>query len=271
MPRIYLRSLLATATMDPPGRIILDALDLMHAAASVHMSTNRLCHKPEDGPGTLIKGPCAVKPWTKAYAPRFANTACLMNYNNRRSYPISTAQPWGTTLRAKPFFPTLTSAANAVDAKDEVRTDKSARRFPRVTISSDGSFCSDKDGIACCGQKKGEFRDKNANIPNSPATTTLSWGPEHTPSRYQTIATTAGSASQTPSPTPKPDPNDNNAVKISKGVGISVGVIAIGAIAALFFTRRGKRTRASTSAQELPNKGGQKRPRTPGCRPAPRK
>lgn len=45
---------------------------------------------------------------TRAYAPRFANTACLVNYNNRHSYTISTAQPWGTTLRAKPYFPTLT-------------------------------------------------------------------------------------------------------------------------------------------------------------------
>lgn len=122
--------------------------------------SNRLYHKLEDRPGPFIRGLCAVKPWTKAHAPRFANTACLMNYNNRHSYPISTAQPWGTTLRAKPFFPTLTSAANAVDAKDEVRTDKSARRFPRVTISSDGSFCSDKDGIACCGQKKANFWTK---------------------------------------------------------------------------------------------------------------
>ncbi|KAK9437329.1 hypothetical protein VB005_08316 [Metarhizium brunneum] len=72
------------------------------------------------------------------------------------------------------------------------------------------------------------------------------------------------------SPTPKPDPNGNNTVKISKGVDIPVDVIAIGAIAELFFMRRGKRARASTSAQELPNKGGQKRSRTPGCRPAPR-
>ncbi|KHO11793.1 hypothetical protein MAA_10737 [Metarhizium robertsii ARSEF 23] len=155
-------------------------------------------------------------------------------------------------------------------ALDVVKTDESARRFSQVTICSDGSFCSDKDGIACCGQKKGEFRDKNANIANGPATTTLSWGPEHTPSGYQTIAPTAGSASQTTSPTPKPDPNNNNAVTISKGVDIPVGVIAIGAIAALFFMRRGKRARVSTSPQELPNKGGQKRPRTPGCRPAPR-
>ncbi|KID96691.1 hypothetical protein MAJ_07318, partial [Metarhizium majus ARSEF 297] len=98
-------------------------------------------------------------------------------------------------------------------------------------------------------------------------------GPGHTLSGYQIIATTAGSASQTPSPTPKSDPNDNNAVKISEGVGIFVGAIAIGAIGAigaLFFMRCGKRARASTSAQELPNKGGQKGPRTPGCRPNPR-
>ncbi|KID83010.1 hypothetical protein MGU_09706 [Metarhizium guizhouense ARSEF 977] len=199
--------------------------------------SNRLYHNFEDRPGSFIRGLCAVKPWGKGLCPQICE------------YGMS---------------------ANAVDAKDEVKTDKSTRRFPRVTIRSDGSFCSDKDGIACCGQKKGGFLDKNANIVNSPATTPLSWGPEHTPSGYQTIATTAGSASQTLSPTPKPDPNDNNVVKISEGVGIPVGVIAIGVIAALFFMRRGKRARVSTSAQELPNKGGQKRPRIPGCRPNPR-
>lgn len=55
-----------------------------------------------------------------------------------------------------------------MDAKDEVRTDKSARRFPRVTISSDGSFCSDKDGIACCGQKKANFWTKTPILSTVP-------------------------------------------------------------------------------------------------------
>ncbi|KAH0598225.1 hypothetical protein MHUMG1_03519 [Metarhizium humberi] len=232
-----MRSLLATATTDPPGRIILDAVDLMHAAASMHMSIEPTVSQTRRQTWYFNQGGLYSQTLDKCLCAQICE--------------------YGTS-------------AYAVDAKGEVKTDKSARRFPRVTICSDGSFCSDKDGIACCGQKKGEFRDKNANIVNGPVTTTLSWGPEHTPSGYQTIATTAGSASQTPSPTPKPDPNGNDAVTISAGVGISVGVIAIGAIAAVFFTRRGKRTRASTSAQELPNKGGQKRPRTPGCRPAPR-
>ncbi|EFY91100.1 hypothetical protein J3458_011673 [Metarhizium acridum] len=55
------------------------------------------------------------------------------------------------------------------------------------------------------------------------------------------------------------DANDNNAVKIGAGLGVPLGVIAIGAIAALPFMRRGKRAGASTNHQELANKGGQEK------------
>ncbi|KAG6063121.1 hypothetical protein E4U32_001633 [Claviceps aff. humidiphila group G2b] len=154
-----------------------------------------------------------------------------------------------------------------------------AHGFPHVIVCLDGSYCCDTDGPQCCAEKRGVFLDVTGNIAKVAASTMLSWGPERTSSGYQTADTsdTDSAASATPPPeseatsaspreaatgtgpsrdpgtssTPSTGESDNTALKIGVGVGVPLGVLALGACAALIVVlRRSRRRRSEMGAAE---------------------
>ncbi|KAG6081315.1 hypothetical protein E4U16_007592 [Claviceps sp. LM84 group G4] len=201
--------------------------------------SNRLCKKPMDN--FFVRGPCAVKSWRSGQCAQIC------------------------------------------------REDEAAHGFPHVIVCLDGSYCCDTDGPQCCVEKRGVFLDATGNIAKVAASTMLSWGPERTSPGYQTADSTDTDTDTAATPPPGPesatsaspretatgpsrDPgtpstgegeSDNTALKIGVGVGIPLGLLALGACAALIVVlrRRRRRRRPEMGAAEsaVAKKNGKRR------------
>ncbi|KAG6061727.1 hypothetical protein E4U17_000067 [Claviceps sp. LM77 group G4] len=166
---------------------------------------------------------------------------------------------------------------------------EAAHGFPHVIVCLDGSYCCDTDGPQCCVEKRGVFLDATGNIAKVAASTMLSWGPGRTSPGYQTADSTDTDTDTAATPPPGPesatsaspretatgpsrDPgtpstgegeSDNTALKIGVGVGIPLGLLALGACAALIVVlrRRRRRRRPEMGAAEsaVAKKNGKRR------------
>ncbi|KAG6167027.1 hypothetical protein E4U51_003131 [Claviceps purpurea] len=190
--------------------------------------SNRLCKKPKDN--YFVRGPCAVKSWRSGQCAQIC------------------------------------------------REDEAAHGFPHVIVCLDGSYCCDTDGPQCCAEKRGVFLDVTGNIAKVAASTMLSWGPERTSPGYQTADGTDSAATPPPesatsaSPreaatgpsrdpgTPSTEESDNTALKIGVGVGIPLGLLALGACAALIVVlHRRRRSEMGAAEAAVAKQGGRRR------------
>lgn len=204
---------------------------------------DRLCTSKED-PKTLIRAPCAYKPWTNSCA-----QVCL--YGRSPLAPIL-PEPFlhHPSCLMKKFRPYILISVN-VDNKD-------SPVLPRAVVCeqtgpSSGSYCCD-DNRTCCIDRAGFFLDENGLLigrANETDNSTLSPKPIGV---SVTALRSMGSASATSTPAQSPIKDKTGLSTVDKagiGVGVSVAVllaIIAGTLLFLRSQRRKRRTRADSAS-----------------------